>query len=121
MKILKYVTIILICISLVAFLAYPNIQQKFTLQRLLQIAEKAPTGAFERVKNEILNLEKPKIPRPNKLNEIKSGQIPTFVKVIDGINSMIGILWFIGESTIFTGALMYDAIHLIAYFITELT
>lgn len=120
MRIFKYVTIILICVSLVAFLAYPTSQQKFTLERLLQIAENAPTGAYERVREEILNIEPPKVPKPVNFGGIKTGQIPTFVKIIDGINSIIGVLWFIGESTIFTGALLYDAMHLIGYFIMEL-
>lgn len=120
MNIFKYVTIVLICLSLVAFLAYPTSQQKFTLERLLQVAENAPTGAYERVRNEILNIEPPRIPAPTYIGGIKTGQIPTFVKVIDGINSIIGVLWFIGESTIFTGALLYDALHLIGYFIMEL-
>lgn len=123
MRIFKYVTIILICISLVAFLAYPTSQQKFTLERLLQIAEKAPTGAFERVRAEILNLEPPKIRTTSQV--IGAGTIAVITKtsvykVIDGINEIISVLWFIGESTIFTGALLYDAIHLIGYFIMEL-
>ena len=120
MTIFKYVTIVLICISLVAFLAYPKSQQKFTLERLLEVAENAPTGAYEKVREEILNLEPPTIPRQSNFGGIKTGQVPTFVKVIDGINSMIGVLWFIGESTIFTGALLYDAMHMIGYFIMEL-
>lgn len=123
MRIFKYVTIILICISLVAFLAYPTSQQKFTLERILQIAENAPTGAFERVRAEILNLEPPKIKTTNQV--IGAGTIAVITKtsvykVIDGINEIINALWFIGESTIFTGALLYDAIHLIGYFIMEL-
>lgn len=120
MTIFKYVTIILICISLVAFLAYPTSQQKFTLERVLQVMENAPTGAYERVRSDILNIEPPKIPRPLDYMTRKSGAIPTFIKVIDGVNSIIGVLWFIGESTIFTGALLYDGIRLLGYFITEL-
>lgn len=123
MRIFKYITIILICISLVAFLAYPTSQQKFTLERLLQIAENAPTGAFERVRAEILNLEPPKIRTTNQI--IGAGTVAVITKtsvykVIDGINEIINALWFIGESTIFTGALLYDAVHLIGYFIMEL-
>lgn len=123
MTIFKYVTIVLICISLVAFLAYPTSQQKFTLERLLQIAENAPTGAFEKVRAEILNLEPPKIRTTNQV--IGAGTVAVITKtsvykVIDGINEIINALWFIGESTIFTGALLYDAIHLIGYFIMEL-
>lgn len=120
MNIFKYVTIVLICISLVAFLAYPTNQQKFTLERLLQVAENAPTGAYERVREDILSIEPPTIKRPSNMVGIKTGQVPTFIKVIDGINSMIGVLWFIGESTIFTGALLYDAMHILGYFIMEL-
>lgn len=113
MDILKYTLIVLIGLSLIAFLVYPYGQEQLSLERLLQVAKNTP-DIYNNVIQEIKDLEPPTF-------KIAPGYKNPYVpEIITGVNSIIKILWSIGEATIFTGALLYQCIVVIRYIIVSL-
>lgn len=123
MKIFKYTLLILIGLSLLAFLVYPDSQNKLTVQRLLEVIENAPTGIYERVTEYINSLEPPQIENPSGRALLAPPfKIPPKVvsESIDGINTLIRLVWGLGEATIFATLLLYECIHMLAYLLTSL-